>query len=215
MIDYLEHIDYFSEHSWADFTKLFPASEWGNKNNAKAYLEKYWLSQEEYENVWKPIQDKIFINQDVGLPELIFAEHYNIFAFRGGCLFLEEDFKQLQKCLLAIGEKYFVVIENSFGGRLQEPAFRVKFPTNITWQELMSGNYISAVLFEMLFNEYFVFGESTIWGKYSANDYVNPLDLIGFKPEYSPIFREDLKQSNAEKLEIKKWLPPKYIDYTI
>lgn len=93
---------------------------------------KYWLTNTEYENIWAPIQNQIFINQDKGLSELIFAEQYKILAMRGGCLFLEEDYKQLQQCLFAIGEKYFVVIENTFGGKLQEPAFRMKFSIEST-----------------------------------------------------------------------------------
>lgn len=58
-----------------------------------------------------------------------------------------------------------------------EPMFRMKFPVNITWEELTSGNYISAVLLEMSYNEYFVFGNSGSYGKYSANDYEHPMDM--------------------------------------
>ena len=210
MSEFERHIEYYSVYWWSSFTKMMAKTEWGNKTVAEMYLKKYWLPQVEYENVWKYTQDKIFINQDIGLPELIFPERYNMLALRGGCLFLEEDFKQLQQCLLAIEEEYFVVIENTFGGKLQEPAFRMKFPTDITWQELTSGNFISAVLFEMLHNEYFVFGESAIYGKYSATEYENPLDIIVFKPEYASIFRNNFKQSERELKEISEWLPEKY-----
>src|SRR6218665_800348 len=210
MIEFEKHLKHYSTYWWSSFTKLAPEFEWGNIKKARFYLEKYWLPQKEYDNAWKPIQDKIFINQGKSLPELLFAEQYNLLALRGGCLFLEEDFKQLQQSLIAIGEKYFVVIENTFGGKLDEPAFRMRFPTDITWEELTSGDFISSVFFEMLPNEYFVFSESGNWGKYSANDYENPLDIIGFKPELAPVFKKHFKQPKEEQEEIREWLPKEY-----
>ena len=67
-------------------------------------------------------------------------------------------------------------------------------------------------MLEMIHNEYFVFSESGLWGKYSANEYKNPVDVIGFKPECEPIIRKQFKQSEEEWEEIKEWLPPKYKD---
>ena len=81
-------------------------------------------------------------------------------ALRGGNLFVEEDFLQLQKAMQEVGEEYFVIIQHSQEFTDGEPMFRMKFPVNITWEELTSGNYISAVLLEMSYNEYFVFGKS-------------------------------------------------------
>ena len=210
MREFEQHLDFYENYWWAGFSKIVPEPQWGNKKIAEDYFDKYWLPQMEYETIWKPIQDKIFVNQEKSLPEPVFSEHFSLLALRGGCLFLEEDFKQLQQCLLAIGEKNFVVIENTFNGKLQEPAFRMKFPSDITWDEMISGNYISAILLEMYHNEYYVFGESRNWGKYSASDYTWPLDLIGFKPEYSTLFEEKFKQAEEEKQKIKEWLPLAY-----
>ena len=112
-------------------------SEWGKKDIAQNYLSKYWIDQFEYEGKWKAIQDRIFINQDKGLPEMVFNDNYNLLAIRGGVLFEEADFRDLQACLLEIGEKNFVVIENTFG-KSNEVPLRMKYPANITWEELMS-----------------------------------------------------------------------------
>ncbi len=210
MIEYKNHIDMFSlEGSWW-FSKLTPESEWGNLSLAENYLKKYWLSEDEYNAKWKPIQENIFTSLDTSLPDLVFKENYEVITLRGGCLFLKEDFEQLQECLLKVGEKYLIVVENTFGGELEEPAFRMKYPATISWEEIANGNFISSTIIEHPHKEFFVFGASGKWGKYSANDYTWPLDIIGFKPEYGSIFRKQFKQSEEEWEEIKEWLPPKY-----
>lgn len=208
-----EYQDILIEYSYSIYSMhstMIPELEWGNKEVAEKYLEKYWLPKEEYEKAWKPIQDRIFINQEKGLPSLIFAKEYEIIALRGGVLFEEKDFKQLQDCFLKVGDKHFVIVENSFGNELQRTPFRMKYPVAISWQEFMSGNFISSVLAEMCANEYFVFGDSAAWGKYAANDYEKPLDIIGFKKEYSQLFKDIFRVPKEEEFEIFEWLPPLY-----
>jgi hypothetical protein len=209
MIEYIRHIDEYSDYRHSSFSALVPSDQWGDKRLAAEYLQKYWLAEEEYWNIWKPIQDKIFV-QDKGLPELVYRAEFEMIALRGGCLFLEEDFKQLQIAMQDFGEEYFVIVQHSQDFTDGEPMFRMKFPVNITWEELTSGNYISAVLLEMSYNEYFVFGKSGNWGKYSANDYEYPLDIIGFKPELAHIFQEYFSQPKEEQEEIREWLPQEY-----
>lgn len=209
MIEYIRHIEEYSVYGHSSFSNLLPSESWGDKKLAEKYLQKYWLSEQEYLSIWKPIQDKIFI-QGKSLPDLIYRAEFELIALRGGCLFMEEDFKQLQKAMQNIGEEHFVIIQNSQDFTEGEPMFRMKFPVNITWEELTSGNYISAVLLEMSYNEYFVFGSKGNWGKYSANDYENPLDIIGFKPKLAPVFREHFKQPKEEQEEVRDWLPQEY-----
>ena len=91
------------------------------------------------------------------------------------------------------------MIENTFGGRVKEPIFRMKFPMDICWDELTSGNFASAILLEMPHKEYFVFGESGSWGKYVANDYEFPLDVLGFRREIANIFRDKFSLTDAEE----------------
>ncbi|MEA1786482.1 hypothetical protein U1E44_10300 [Arenibacter sp. GZD96] len=209
MIEYIRHIEEYLNYWYSSFSKLVPESEWGNQKLAEEYLQKYWLTENEYQNIWKPIQDKIFIQQK-GLPDLIFTSNYKMIPLIGGCLFVKEDFEQLQKVIKNIGETHFVIIQNTQDFTEGEPMFRMKFPIDITWEELISGNYISAVLFEMHYNEYFVFGASAKWGKYSATEYEHPLDILGFNPEYDTVFTEQFLQAQIEQDQIQKLLPPKY-----
>ena len=209
MIEYIRHIEEYFVYGHSSFSNLVPSENWGDKELAEKYLQKYWLTEQEYLSIWKPIQDSIFI-QGKSLPDLIYNPQFVIIALMGGCLFLEEDFLQLQKALQEVGEEYFVIIQHSQAFTEGEPMFRMKFPVNITWEELTSGNYISAVLLEMSYNEYFVFGSKGSWGKYSANDYENPLDIIGFKPELAHIFQKYFMQQKKEQEEIRELLPKEY-----
>lgn len=209
MIEYIRHIDEYSNYGHSSFSRLVSPDLWGDKKLAREYLQKYWLAEQEYLSFWKSIQDKIFV-QGKGLPDLVYHPKFELIALRGGCLFLEEDFKQLQKAMQEVGDKYFVIIQHSQEFTDGEPTFRMKFPVNITWEELISGNYISAVLFEMSYNEYFVFSETGSWGKYSANDYKYPLDIFGFKPNLAHIFQEYFRQPKEEQKEMSEWLPQEY-----
>jgi hypothetical protein len=209
MTEFVKHLEFYQSYPWAGFSKLVPDSHWGKKELAEEFLKKYWLPEQQYVSIWKPIQDNIFI-EGKGLPELIYRSNFEIIALRGGCLFIEEDFKQLQKSFQSIGEEQFVIIQHSQDFTEGEPMFRMKFPANITWEELTSGNYISAVLLEMSYNEYFVFGSKGNWGKYSANDYEYPLDIIGYNPKLAPVFKEIFKKSEEEQEEIQKLLSQGY-----
>ncbi|SRR6266568_3953635 len=213
MKEYQSLLDKYSLEGYSMYSKTISRSEWGNKEVAEKYLDTYWLPQSEYENKWKWIQNEIFINQETGLPKLVFNNGYEILIRRGGCLFVEDELKKLQECVLNVGDEHFVVVENTFAGKLQEPAFRLKLPTRIEWKDLTSGNFISAIFVGMCHKEYFVFGASGSWGKYAANDFENPLDIIGFKSEYGSIFREKFEASEEERREIATWVPAQYTKY--
>ncbi len=84
------------------------------------------------------------------------------------------------------------------------------YSAKITWQEIISGNFISTVLFNFPEKEYFVFGDSGFWGKYSANEYRYPLEIIGFKREYQSLFSKQYKSlmiTDEKKREIKELIP--------
>ncbi len=212
MKEYIRHINEYLNYWQSSFSKLVPENRWGNKKLAEEYLHKYWLSEHEYLSVWKPIQDKIFLNNK-NLPDMVYRPRFEVIASRGGCLFVEEDFIQLQKAMKELSDDYFVIIQISQDFTDGEPMFRMKFPVDITWEELTSGNYISAVLLEMSYNEYFVFSESGNWGRYSANDYKYPVDIIGFKPDLASIFRKQFPQQNEYHIEVMSNLPEIYIKH--
>ncbi|WP_316758517.1 hypothetical protein [Pedobacter aquatilis] len=211
MKEYQKLIDKYSLKGYDMYSKSVSRSEWGDLPKGEEYLNKYWLSNEEYKSKWEAVLEKIFINQNTALPKLVFSEGFDLLVLEGGCLFVEEDFNKLQECILNVGDKFLFIIENDFGGNLTDPTFRLKFPSDINWQELNSGNFVSSTLLESIHKEFFVFGESGLWGKYSANDYDFPLDIIGFKDAHQELFKMVFKQTENELNIVKQHLPKEYI----
>lgn len=111
-------------------------------------------------------------------------------------LFVEQELESLKKCLDKTGDDFFYIIQNDFGND-ELLTFRLKFPVTIAWGELISGNYISTVLFEMFHNDYFVFGDSLLWGKYCANDENTPIDIYGVKSSELSLFLTNFKDSRV------------------
>lgn len=178
-----------------------------DKNKARIFLDKYLFDEDEYFSKWKKIEDIIFQNKEIGLPKKIIKNEYSYFFGRGGVLFDERDFNFLQECILRIGDKNLIIVQNDFGEKMESPILRMKFPADISWRELMSGNFISSFLFEMPFNEYFVYSESGLWGKYAANDYDFPLDVVGYKSEIGYAFEKYKRISEEDTEDILEWIP--------
>lgn len=189
------------------------------RNQSKRYLEKYWLDITEFNSCWLRIKNKIFNPDSKDLPELMFNEGFELLAQKAGILFTKEEYYALQKCMKFAGDEYFVIIENKFS--MNEigdyPCLRFKFSVNTTWKELNNDDekaFSDISSYDLLLNpqkHFFVFGDSGLWGKYTANDYNDtPLDIIGFKLELATIFQEHFKQPKEEQKEIREWLPQEY-----
>ena len=217
MEEYSEHLRIFADKGMQSLTgSRMPVKEWGNKRIAEDYLRKYWLPTNEYQREWKRIQDAIFTNQECGVPQIQFQAGFRIYPLRGGIVFDQEYFEKLRACIEETHDTSFVLVQNLCGkstaGKLRP--FMMKYPVDISWKEVMSGNYISSVLFEWSANEYFIFGDSCKWGEYIASDYVHPLNILIFREEYGNIFRGIFKVSREEWIEIlENWLPPEYEKY--
>ena len=216
MREYHPHLSHYADHWAMDFCPELSSAAWGDKKVAAAYLEKYWLPQAEYQAYWKPLQDQLFINQDKlcchpdgALAQMLFDSSYKVLALRGGFTLCEEYYQALQQCMHRLGNKHFVVIESRFGLADPEPAFRMKYPVDISWKELsQGGNFISAFLFDVSVKEYFVFGDTLDWAWYAAND--GPLVLLAFKEKHAALFAPLFRAPQQEWAAILQKLPPIY-----
>jgi len=211
MSEFVNIIEEYSDEGYHMYSKRISRSEWGNKQIAESYLNNYWLPNAEYELKWRPIQHQIFVNLDSGLPKRVYAPGFEFLIGLGGCLFIKEEFDQLRVCLLETGAKWLFIVENTFGCGLKEPAFRMKYPANITWEQLNSGNFASSVMIEMIHKEYCVFGDIPCWGRYSANEYELPLHIVGYKPEFRSLFQEKFKMYEADRPQIAEHIPAEYM----
>jgi hypothetical protein len=186
MMNFEKHIDFYQTYWLSSFSQEIAENDWGNKELAENYLKKYWLSDEEYFEKWRPLEQSIF---NIGNPpsEKMLKADYRQILIQGGRLFTEEDFLIFQKAIGLTNQTEFVVIQGEQEFTAGEPMFRLKFPIDITWAEVMSGNYISAVVFEMYYNKYYVYGNGVEWGQYTSNDEEIPIHVFGYLPEYSKV----------------------------
>lgn len=178
------------------------------RKQTEAYFEKYWLDKDEYQEKWLPIQKSIYQVSGPVFPDVGFRSGFEVITIGGGRIFAEKDFLSLKYCIQETGDSHFVIVEHvdDENPRHGEPPLRFRYPSNVTWDELMSGGYVSEELFESPVKEYFVFGDTGTWGKYVANDYIYPLDLVGFKKEHSKLFKEHFEP--LIDAEVLKWIPP-------
>ena len=78
MKEYAGILDEYSADGYHMYSNTIASAEWGNKESAESYLSKYWLPSAQYERKWRPLQDRIFINQDSGLPKQMFAPAFEL-----------------------------------------------------------------------------------------------------------------------------------------
>lgn len=197
------------------------------RERTEEYFEKYWLSESEYKEKWFPVQTSIFNDQAKYLPDKIFNDDLELIYRSGGNIFVpNDDFMTLNNCMKQAGDEYFVVIQNinviveiydAGKGWVVHPFLRFKFPADISWEEMMSGGYASMELFQGASKDYFLYGDSGVWGKYVANSWAHPsntvagtpLNIIGYKKTSAEIFKKNFP-SETESEYVLKWLPESY-----
>jgi hypothetical protein len=189
MKDYQSLLSKFSN----GFFSFYTHKEYiGIPNEVIKYLEKYWLNKEELDKIWKPIRNTIFKGDFWSLPDGIFPKDFETITLIGGSvLHNEEYYKRVQQCMNEAGDKYFIIVEdydesNPPGnsppqpGVIDWPPLHFKFPSNIGYKEVMSGEFVSEEVMWVGDRNYFFYGDSRNWGIY-AEDGFNSLSFIGFK----------------------------------
>ena len=142
--------------------------------NALSFLENHALSDDDYLHECIPIMQNIFKPIDAGEFDIftsslnmLFQQGYNMSLHISSPMFSEETYHFIQDICLACGDRYFYIIEDGD----DTTTFHLRMPVTTNWEQLLSGGFISAVLFSMPYNKYRVFGDSGSWGKWC--DYEN------------------------------------------
>lgn len=204
------------------------------REQAKIYFEKYWLDEDEYFEKWRPIQESIFDGKAKYLPDMMFNIGFELFPIVGGDIFVaERDFTLLQDCMRRTGDEHFAIVQNrnvvignydAENNFTEHPFTRFKYPVDISWAELMTGGIAGSEHFHNGCKDYFVFGDSGNWGRYVGNSYTkptnldssNPINIMGFKEEFSEIFINNFEEVRRLEPEItpeillSEWLPDSY-----
>lgn len=213
-------------------TFAFPDS----KEQTEEYFNRYWLNKAELIEIWQNIKDTIYngnfnilpnniVDKDSDIilmqnisPDKIFKEGFNSILLKGGIIFTQEDFELLQHCMTDIADEYFIILEDYDENNPPHnsgPPLRFKYPADISWREMNISEGICYELFQRPVRNYFVFGDTGEWGKYVANDYRYPLDIIGFKKENSDLFYSKFKITDEDKKDLREWLPAEYQKYLV
>ncbi|MBV7440105.1 hypothetical protein KRX57_01590 [Weeksellaceae bacterium TAE3-ERU29] len=174
----------------------------GDKLNLKEYLQKHWLSREEYIQEWLPFKDIIFNNTFKCFPDMVFNKSYVLRPLFSGAVLIEEDYSAYLKILKYFNQTEYVIIRDSVD------YMGFKFNVNESWNDIFNpnSNFLMSELFCFADN-FYLFDKSGCWGKYSSNDDSDFIDIIGFLPKFIHIFRENLIISDEDKEIIMTELP--------
>ena len=218
------------KHYW----DIFSASRTEPPNilEAEKYLEKYAISNASYEEDWKELHNSVF-DLSKRLPDMIFKKKFTFISLLGGGMFSEKDFEQFKTCLRELGESSFVIIQDTLAleqeGKIAH-ALNMHYPVDISWDEIMSGSFISIAVIDSYLDDYYLFGTSGEWGMYVTNTYIDtdvdpagsPIQILGFNPKHREIFRTSFKIPNdqycenldyipeEERPDLKEWVPKIY-----
>lgn len=193
-----------------------------DKALADEYCKKFWLDSGEYKKDWKPIQDTIFNSSAKSISDGVIKTGFFIIPFIGGGVFSEEEFVLWKECMQHVGDSEFVVVQS----RMRDAGIRVwdnkkqqykddhwhhfKFSVDVTWKEITSGGIFSEEMICSPMREWFIFGDSGMWGRYDANEHDSPIDIIGVHPTYEDFFSSKLQLDEKFKNDVKKYIPDVY-----
>ncbi|MEM6272613.1 MAG: hypothetical protein AAF998_24590 [Bacteroidota bacterium] len=175
-----------------------------NRQSVRLFVERFSLSNSEYQSRVKAQLGLMFKNRSTTVPELSFQNSFEEMPGVGGILMEKIEYEALQLIAKRNGDESIFVIENDFDRSKSLPNIRLKIPYRTSWEELQTGGTISSSLFKMPANEYFVFGNSGTWGKYVASDYHFPIYLWGFTPDQAVIFRSYFAPDMEEQMELRQ-----------
>lgn len=133
----------------------------------------------------------------------------------GSAIYSEEYYKCLQLCMEAAGDQYFVVVEDHADEHDRSSvyttcpdewqAFHFKYPVTVSYQQIMSGKYLSEEVMLMGSRDYFLYGDSGKWGIYAGDDVLYSLHIVGFQSNLSDVFTRHISSDEKDK-RMPRWL---------
>ena len=142
-------------------------------------------------NVFKPIGVDEF-NIYTSPISMLFQPDFETTLHISSPMFTEETYNLFQKICQECNDHFFYIVEDSD----EDTAFQLKIPVTTSWEQLLSGGFISTVLFKMPYNNYRLFGDSCSWGKWC--DYENSwadYEIFGCKLDIPEVINYNQEQA--------------------
>ena len=134
-----------------------------------------------------------------------------MFSLLSSPLFWEEHFGYIKTIAKAFDDQYFYIIEDESCEEHADAALQLRIPTDISWEEMSDGGFVSDVAFNMFHNNYLVYGENGYWGRWC--DYENgtiDYEVFGYKKmnpaiqHYKEWCSADIDMNEAEMIRLPK-----------
>jgi hypothetical protein len=197
----------------------------GERNPDVEKATKFIDDNSEKMNFWQ--ENEVFV-EGAELPEMIFKNDFDFGFFLGGELFDSTSFNQFTQVLKLLGEEKFFIYPKREGETLIDDVF--SFSSDVTWEELMSGDFISFLTVSSLELDLYLCGTSGTWGIFLANNFCyelgspagTPIKLWGVQKEYYSKFCSIVKLNKdypfedlssiafEERPNLTEWIPPCY-----
>ena len=162
-------------------------SEWLDEDRAIETLQKYWISDAEYDCIWKKTQESVFkslVKKEMFYyPWRTFQSSWHIRGYFGdteGPFLDRNDLERLKGCLIECGEKTIIIAEEGKSGPFP---IRLRLPVMITWEDIWKGGFLLGTFLYQDYSNFYIFGEKPIWGKYVATESDRVMSLIAFSEE--------------------------------
>lgn len=162
---------------------------------ARQLIKQLWVSDEEYNDRWLPVKQRIFSGNK--FPQSIFNPEYHLYGITSTGLLVKEEIEILQKCFQHsnAAEEHLLIIEDKYEKR-SSPAVKLKLSINQSWYKTLphtkSLEEIVLEEFQLTSGCYCIFGSNGIWAKYTAIDLVDmDMDIWAFKDKaFMDLFKE-------------------------
>ena len=191
------------------FQALLDKRSWlPSRQLSEAYLDAFWLSPQELSR-YNEARCRVFPEKHFVSDRTSFNPRFDVFRTIGGCTLYKELYEVLQKFMGGVGDQVLIMEQDGVENTLMddgEPFFNLRYPVTTKWEQMHVKNEgISEVMFGFAFRQFFVYGNSGMWGLYAGNDWLAPLNYWVFAPQLRSMFLELLNVHEIIPYDIKRY----------
>lgn len=193
----------YSNGYYDDMFGFYGKVDTKSRHKAEEFLKSYALGNKDFQQKCLPLMQNVFKHSNncefdirKSSANELFQEGFQTYIHISSPMFTEESYLYIQKICKVCKDEYFYIVEDNN----DSSAFQLRIPATTKWENLVSGGFISIVLFNMPYNNYKVFGDSGNWGKWC--DYDNPwvdYEIFGTKVDFIDVKNYNSLMELSEK----------------